>query len=96
MSPQPKTLKGGLVGKDIDAQTRAARVEVFSRVASGELKLVDAAEILGLSYRQVKRIWQRYQAEGAAGLQHRSAGRESNRAKGQEFRDQLLHVVREK
>jgi len=72
------------------------RVEVFSRVASEELKLVDAAEMLRLSYRQVKRIWQRYQAEGPAGLQHRSAGRESNRAKGQEFRDQVLGVVREK
>ena len=72
------------------------RVEVFSRVASEELKLVDAAEMLRLSYRQVKRIWQRYQAEGPAGLQHRSAGRESNRAKPQEFRDQVLEVVREK
>jgi len=72
------------------------RVGVFSRVASEELKLADAAEMLQLSYRQVKRIWQRYQAEGEEGLKHRSAGRESNRATPQEFRDQVLEVVREK
>ena len=35
------------------------RVGVLARVASEELKLVDAATILSLSYRQVKRIWRR-------------------------------------
>ena len=32
------------------------RVEVMARVASNELKLVDAEKLLGLSYRQVKRL----------------------------------------
>jgi hypothetical protein len=32
------------------------RVEVMGRVASGELKLTDAAVMLQLSYRQVKRL----------------------------------------
>lgn len=72
------------------------RVEVISRVASKELKLVDAAELMQLSYRQMKRIWQRYQAEGAEGLKHRSAGAESNRAKPKEFRDEVLELVRKK
>ena len=60
------------------------RVGVLARVASEELKLVDAAKILSLSYRQVKRIWRRYEKEGAEGLKHGSAGRESNRAKAEE------------
>lgn len=72
------------------------RVEVLSRVASKELKLVDAATLMQLSYRQAKRIWQRYQKEGAEGLKHRSAGGESNRAKPQEHREQVLELVREK
>ena len=72
------------------------RVEVFSRVASKELKLVDAAQLIELSYRQTKRIWQRYQKEGAEGLQHRSAGVESNRARPSQFRAQVLELVREK
>ena len=57
------------------------RVGVLARVASEELKLVDAAKILSLSYRQAKRIWRRYEKEGAEGLKHRGAGRRSNRAK---------------
>jgi transposase len=72
------------------------RAGVLSRVASDELKLVDAAQLMRLSYRQVKRIWQRFQAEGPEGLKHRSAGRESNRAKPREFREQVLQLVREK
>lgn len=32
------------------------RVEVIGRVKSGDLKLIDAAVILEVSYRQVKRL----------------------------------------
>jgi hypothetical protein len=35
------------------------RVEVMGRVGSGALKLVHAAEMLELSYRQTKRLWRR-------------------------------------
>src|SRR5713226_3688078 len=72
------------------------RVGVFGQVASKTLRLRDAAEILSLSYRQAKRLWRRYRLEGAAGLQHRSAGRESNRAKPRSFREQVLQLIREK
>src|ERR1035438_6917290 len=72
------------------------RVGVLARVASEELKLVDAAKILSLSYRQVKRIWQRYEKEGAKGLKHRSAGRGSNRAKPKKFRAQVIRLLRKK
>ena len=36
------------------------RVEVMGRVAKEELKLIDAAAMLQLSYRQIKRLWRRY------------------------------------
>jgi transposase len=72
------------------------RVGVLARVASEELKLVDAAKILSLSYRQVKRIWQRYEKEGAKGLKHRGAGRGSNRAKPKKFRAQVIRLLRKK
>src|SRR6202045_2323309 len=72
------------------------RVGVLARVASEELKLVDAAKILSLSYRQVKRIWRRYEKEGAGGLKHRSAGRESNRAKPKKFRARVMRLLRKK
>jgi transposase len=72
------------------------RVEVLSRVKEGELKLVNAAELIDVSYRQGKRLWKRYREEGAAGLQHRSAGRRSNRAKPEKFREKVLRRVRDK
>jgi transposase len=72
------------------------RLEVFSRVQSEALRLVDAAKMLTLSYRQTKRLWRRYRLEGAIGLQHRSAGRESHRAKPRAFREQVLGLLREK
>ena len=72
------------------------RVEVLARVRSQELKLVDGASLLRVSYRQAKRLWKRYCEEGAAGLKHRSAGRSSNRTTGEKFRGKVLRLVREK
>ena len=72
------------------------RVEVLARVGSQQLRLVDAHRLMGVSYRQAKRLWKRYREEGAAGLQHRSAGRVSNRAHEEQFRRQVLRLVREK
>ena len=45
------------------------RAEVLGRVKAETLRLVDAAKMLELSYRQAKRLWQRYREEGAKGLQ---------------------------
>lgn len=72
------------------------RAGVLRRVKEGKLKLVHAAEMLQISYRQAKRMWKRYGAEGVGGLKHRSAGRESNRAKEAKFRREVLQRVRDK
>jgi hypothetical protein len=72
------------------------RVEVMGRVAHKELKLTDAAAMLELSYRQVKRLWWRYQRRGRKGLQHGNVGRASNRSKPAPFRRQVLNLVRRK
>src|SRR5215510_8033826 len=72
------------------------RVETLARVSSKDLKLIDAAEMLGVSYRQAKRLWKRYREQGAEGLKHGNAGRESNRAKPEWFRRQVLGLIRKK
>src|SRR6266568_481010 len=72
------------------------RVEVLARVRSQQLRVVDAARLMRLSYRQAKRLWKRYGEQGAAGLKHGSAGRISNRAHDAKFRRKVLHLVREK
>src|SRR6267378_7320096 len=78
------------------SQKELRRVEVLARVKRRDLKVVDAASLVNVSYRQAKRLWKRYREEGAAGLQHRSAGRSSNRACDQKFRQQVLRRVRDK
>jgi len=72
------------------------RVEVLARVKSKELKVGDAASLVGVSYRQAKRLWKRYREEGAQGLKHRSAGRVSARAKPARFRRRVMKLVQEK
>src|ERR1022692_5229121 len=72
------------------------RAGVLARVVSGELKLVNAAVMMGLSYRQSKRLGRRYREEGAEGLKHRSAARESSRKKPKKFRERVLRLVARK
>ena len=71
-----------------------SRVEVMGRVKAGSLRLQEAAELLGLSYRQAKRVWARYRGGGAKALQHGNCGRISNRAHPEEFRQAVLVQVR--
>ena len=78
------------------SERELGRVEVLARVKRRELRVVDAAVLMGVGYRQGKRLWKRYREEGAKGLKHRSAGRRSNRGYAQEFRQTVLGLVREK
>lgn len=66
---------------------------IMAGVKSGELTLVQAAGLGSLSYRQVKRVWRRYQDQGDAGLVHRLRGRASARRKDPELRARILARV---
>ena len=72
------------------------RAGVLARVAAGTLRLRSAATVMEVSYRQAKRLYRRYRAEGAKGLTHRSAGRRSNAARDAAERTHILALVREK
>src|ERR1035437_9206151 len=66
------------------------RLTIMAGVREQELTLVQAGELMGVSYRQSKRIWRRYQAEGDVGLVHRLRGRPSARRKPPALRAQVL------
>src|SRR5947209_18158552 len=72
------------------------RAGVLARVAAGTLRLDSAAALMAVSYRQAKRLYRRYRREGAAGLEHRSAGRASNQATDVKIRGRALALVRGK
>ena len=84
------------MGRTGMSKKELGRVEVLARVKSRQLKVIDAGSLLGVSYRQAKRLWKRYREEGAKGLKHRSAGRTSVRAKPAGFRRRVLKLVRQK
>ncbi len=66
------------------------RLEVLSRVKSGDVSLVKAAELLHLSYRQAKRVYRRYRREGNRGLVHGLRGRPGNRKTDAAKRQKVL------
>ena len=76
------------------SEEEVRRAGVLKRVKAEELTQVEAAEMLGMSYRQVKRLYGRYLTGGAKALVHRSAGRASNRARPAEERKRVLRLVR--
>ena len=74
-------------------RTRWVELGVVTR---GDQTLAAAARRLGLSSRQAKPIWRRFQREGEAGLVHRSRGRPSNRKKPDLLRQKCLAMYRER
>ena len=72
------------------------RAAVLARVAEAGWSVGQAAERMGVSYRQGKRLWKRYREQGAKGLVHGNAGRVSNRAKPKSLRRRVLALLRKK
>ena len=72
------------------------RLVVLSQVEEGKISLVKAAELLRLSYRQMKRVWSRRQREGDGGVVHRLRGRRSNRQAQPGMKKRALRLYREK
>ncbi len=66
------------------------RKSVLELVKGGHMTLIEAAKRLRLSYRQMLRVYKRYEAEGDAGLIHRRRGMRSNRGYDDTFREQVV------
>src|SRR3954471_9679138 len=71
------------------------RMTVMVGVAAKKLTLVQACALMGVGYRQSKRIWKRYQADGDKGWVHRLRGQPSARRKPVELRTQALALYAE-
>lgn len=70
------------------------RGSVLARVAAGAITLTDATPLLGVTYRQAKRLWRRFRAHGAMGLVHGNVGRRSNHAHAPAERAEVLALIR--
>ena len=72
-----------------------SRFDTLMRVERGELRVEDAATLLGLKRRQVFRLLERLRSEGAPGVVSRKRGRPSNRRHSDAVREQIVTIVRE-
>ena len=70
------------------------RLVVLNRVKDRDLSRMAAAQVLGLSLRQMHRVYLRYLAEGDAGLLHRSRGRPSPRKVAQSEQARAMDLYR--
>ncbi len=75
-------------------QGELKRLHVIQKVLEKVVKQVEAAEILSLSARQIRRIVKRIRREGERGIFHKSRGRPSNRQIPRKIRDKVIQFYR--
>jgi hypothetical protein len=73
-----------------------SRLEVMQRLKDKRLIQKEAAIILGLSIRQVKRLWQKYQKEDAKGLISKRRGTASNNRIDAGVSQKALDLIKKK
>jgi len=74
----------------------AERYKVISEVEGGYLRVKEAAEVLGISERQVYRIKARVGKEGAGGVIHRSKDKNTPHWLREKIRDKMDHLYKTK
>jgi len=72
------------------------RVDAVERIGAGRLTSREAAEVLGLSTRQVRRLRRAVERRGAAGVLHGNQGREPSNRVTEELRGRIVELRREK
>ena len=72
------------------------RLQIIRESVSRHITQDQAAERIGISVRQVKRLVQRYRVEGPQGLVSRRRGKRPNNAFSPEFRSLVITLVRDK
>ena len=83
------------VGLIIMSERELNRIEVLSQVTRGALTAVTAANVLGLSRRQVQRLLKDFQSDGPAAIRHKTRGRRSNNRIDPAIRAFAVTLVRE-
>jgi transposase len=75
-------------------QKELKRLEVLNQLTAGKLTVAQAAQVLGVSERQVQRLKAVYQAQGAGGLVHGNRGHSPKHTIPRELRDQIVELAR--
>ena len=73
-----------------------SRLEVMQRLKDKRLLQKEAAQLLGVSVRQVKRLWRAYRKQGARGLVSQRRGKPGNHQLDGGVMQQALDLIKEK
>ena len=76
--------------------TELSRLEVMQRLAEKRLSQKEAAEMLDVSVRQVKRLLRNYRQGGASGLVSQRRGKSSNHQISAEVKQKVLDFLKGK
>lgn len=76
------------------SQEELKRLHVVKKVLEKKVKQREAAEILGVSTRQIRRLTKRIKREGDAGIVHKSRGKPSNRKIPEETKKMIKELYR--
>jgi len=76
------------------SQEELRRLHVIQKVLEGGLRQAEAAEILSLSSRHIRRVVRRVWEEGQRGIVHRLRGRPSNRKIPDQLKDKVIKLYR--
>lgn len=82
------------MGEIILSQREQARLLVLNALNRGDLKMADAARLLGLSVRQVRRVRRAYRTHGAVALAHANRGCPSPRRLPAALRQRIVRLAR--
>ena len=69
------------------------RAHVLQEVDKRRMTGVEAAEVLGMSVRQVRRLLKTYRMKGAEGLAHGNRGKASKRRMDEQTREQIVALI---
>jgi transposase len=72
------------------------RLEIMQRIKEKRLTQKEAARLLGISLRQVKRVWKAYRTQGAQGLVSKRRGKPSNNRLDAGILQRALDLIKEK
>src|SRR5690606_8005876 len=77
-------------------KTELKKVLVIEKLVDQKIKLAEAAELLGLSTRQVLRLKKRYITEGAEGIAHKNRGRKPVHTISEDVKELVAELYRTK
>jgi molybdenum-dependent DNA-binding transcriptional regulator ModE len=79
----------------MSAKERKRKV-ICEDIKRGYLSVTNAAQRMGVGYRQAKRIWKKYRENGDIGLVHKSRGKASGHAYAIDFKQKILKLYEDK